>query len=678
MFLRAVRRSLIVLLLVVPTLAFADRHVAIGPAPAWAERLAIDTNVTIPAHDIRGGIYAILTDHQATANSTDYYRSVRKVLTPSAVQNASEISFDFDPSYEQLIVHDIAVIRGSETRHELDPASIRVIEKEDEAHERIYDGMLTAIIFLKDVRPGDVLDYSWSVVGANPLLGNQYADTYDISSDVPARLIRHKLTWPASRTLRFRSTVRGLEPKIAREDGGTTLVYTWERRDVAPSEVEDNLPDWFDPYDHIELSEFASWSDIAKWADALFQLDDESRDAIRALAAKIRSENPTRDAQITAAIRFVQDDIRYLGIEMGRNSHEPHQPGEVLDQRWGDCKDKSCLLASLLRELGVEAYPAMVNTKTRRSLDNELPSPFNFDHVIDEVVENGKVRWIDPTLADQGGTLDTIETPNDERALVIRPDTTSLAKIVTNQKGGTTIERTFTAASWDAPTSLVVRATYSGADADTMRANLASTSIADLAKERVNRLAADLPKIKSNGPLTVSDDRARNIVVITARYTVRDLWKDGQWSYTARAIEHHIARPETSLRTMPLSVDYPLNVTETTTFHLPSAVSVDATDSVVDDPAFHFESHVTRAGRTLTLRHVLRATNDSVSAAAIPDHLTKLNAITDQLGAKLSRQERGVSLASIASGSSEFAAVLAVVITAVVLLSKRRKMEIKN
>jgi len=671
-----VRRLIAFLLFIAPLAAYADRNVAIGPTPSWVERLPIDTNVAIPARDIRGGIYAILTDHQAKAASADYFRSVRKVLTPSAVQNASEISFDFDPSYEQLIVHDVSIIRGGETRHALDPAAIRVIEKEDDAHDRIYDGLLTAIIFLRDVRPGDVLDYSWSLVGANPLLGEKYADTLDVSSDVPARLIRHKLIWPASRKLRYRSTVRGLEPSVAAEGGGATLAYTWERRDVAASDVEDDLPDWFDPYDHVELTEFSSWADVAKWADALFQLDDESRDAVRALAARIRSENASRDAQITAAIRFVQDDIRYLGIEMGRNSHEPHQPGEVLDQRWGDCKDKSFLLASLLRELGVEAYPAMVNTKMRHSLDDELPSPFNFDHVIDEVIDNGKVRWIDPTLAEQGGTLDTIETPNDERALVINAGTTSLAKIVTNQKGGTSIERTFTSATWDGPTTLVVRSTYSGGDADAMRSDLASQSIADVAKERVNRLAADVPKIKSEGPLAVSDDRAKNVIAVTARYTIRDLWKSGEWSYTARAIEHYLARPETSLRSMPLSIEYPLNVTETTTFHLPSPLSVDAEDSAVDDAAFHFESHVTRDGNAITLRHVLRATRDSVSAAGVPEHLTKLNAISDQLGAKLSRKSPTASLASVVGGPAQILVAFAVAIVFGFLLLKRRKTEI--
>src|SRR5262249_34189913 len=154
--------------------------------------------------------------------------------------------------------------------------------------------------------------------------------------------------------------------------------------------------------------------EVAKWSDDLFKPDAASLADVEALAAKIRGEHAGRDAQIAAAIRFVQDDVRYLGIEMGRGSHEPRQPHATLVQRYGDCKDKAFLLALLLGRLGVEARPALVNSKLRHRLDEFLPSPFLFDHVITQVVDGKQTYWIDPTIAAQGGTLQTIDTPNDE------------------------------------------------------------------------------------------------------------------------------------------------------------------------------------------------------------------------------------------------------------------------
>src|SRR6185369_5969302 len=204
----------------------------------------------------------------------------------------------------------------------------------------------------------------------------------------------------------------------------------------------------------VQVSEFGSWAEVAQWSVRMFRMEERSRAAVHNVARTILATHP-KDP-ITAAIRFVQDDIRYLGIEMGRNSHEPHQPADVLTQRWGDCKDKSFLLASLLRELGLEAYPALVNTKLRHELDAQLPSPFLFDHVITQVVANGKTYWVDGTLSDQGGTLETMDTPNDERALVVRAETKTLTTIATEEKGATLIEQTYAARDYSSPVILDV------------------------------------------------------------------------------------------------------------------------------------------------------------------------------------------------------------------------------
>src|SRR5258708_22662911 len=122
-------------------------------------------------------------------------------------------------------------------------------------------------------------------------------------------------------------------------------------------------------------------------------------------------------------------------MERARTPRDPPGPAVTLAQRYGDCKDKTFLLCLLLHELGVEAQPAMVNTRLRHRLDDSLPSPFVFDHVIAEVMADGQPHWIDGTISGQGGHLAGIETPNDERALVIASTTTALAHIATHDKG---------------------------------------------------------------------------------------------------------------------------------------------------------------------------------------------------------------------------------------------------
>ncbi|HEY4640660.1 MAG TPA: DUF3857 and transglutaminase domain-containing protein, partial [Thermoanaerobaculia bacterium] len=612
-------KRLLLLLLFASALHAAE--VVKGPAPMWVRPVVVDAPHT-PKNDIRYGIYTLLDDHQLNVTDTvvEYRRRVEKVLTSGGVQNASELSIDFDPSYESVVIHSIVLLRGGKTIDELPGASVRVIDKEEETQDRIYDGTRSALVILSDVRPGDIIDYAYSREGANPILGGKYADEFDLTSSTPAHLIRHRLI--TSRPMRF-----SVQPTREGND------YVWEKRDVPPIDVEDDVPDWFDPYTHVQVTDFASWAEVGQWSVRMFRMEERSRNAVHGLAMRIKSEHP-KDT-ITAAIRFVQDDIRYLGIEMGRNSHEPHQPADVLTQRWGDCKDKSFLLAALLRELGLEAYPALVNTKLRHELDSQLPSPLLFDHVITQVLVHGKAYWIDGTLSDQGGTLETIDTPNDERALVVRPETKALTTIGTNDKSSTVIEQTYAAKDYTSPVSLDVVTTYRGGDADLFRASLVTDSISDIARDRLNRHAADHPKIEAVALPQITDDRDRNVITMRERYRIRELWKNGQWSYAPHAIDAHLKMPERRIRTMPLAFDYPLDLTQRMIFRLPDPLDIDGGHDEITTSAFAYESDVKSSGNTVTATYHLRALRDGVPAVAVPDHLMKINDVSDSLGLKI-------------------------------------------
>lgn len=659
-----------VTLLALPLLA---REVDVRPAPSWVETIDVDTTLAAPKQNMRWGLYDLLFDHQIHAGDgteTQYYRTVRSVLSSSGVQNASELELDFDPSFQRLVLHHAWIIRGAYRIDALEPDEIRVIEKEDESDNRIYDGERTALIFLRDVRPGDVIDYAWSLEGANPILGGRFTDELDLSSGVPTRRLRHRLVWPANRPLQW----RGGEPVILADD--TTKALVWERRNVQALNVEDELPSWYEAWDSVQVTDYTSWSEVAQWANAMFVLDERSRTAVKDLAATLSSQYGTRETRTTAAIRFVQDDIRYLGIEMGRNSHEPHQPWETLESRWGDCKDKTLLLVALLRELGVEAHPAFVNTRLQQRLADKLPSPFLFDHVIAQVVDGGQTYWVDGTISDQGGTLATIETPNDSLALVVSDASRELTRVVTNDKGGVFVDQTYTTTDYRQPTQLTVRTTYKGADADAVRSELASISLEDYAHARINDLALDQPKIEAVGLPLVADDRMRNVVVVTAQYRVPELWKDGHWSWYPRVIGAQLTRPDTMIRSMPLAFTHPLNVQQTATFNFPEAMAVEKSSSVTETPAFRYDYTIDSNGKTVTIRQTLRSHADHVPVKDVPDHLTNISSIWSEMGFRLSPEGATAPAAEAETPIGNWAAGLIVVATFVgvcwMLATRRR------
>ncbi len=81
----------------------------------------------------------------------------------------------------------------------------------------------------------------------------------------------------------------------------------------------------------------------------------------------------TQGEKIAAVLNFVQEEVRYLGFESGLGSYKPFAPNQVFEQRYGDCKDKSLLMVTMLRKMGIEAYPVLVNTALKHNINAVLP-----------------------------------------------------------------------------------------------------------------------------------------------------------------------------------------------------------------------------------------------------------------------------------------------------------------
>jgi hypothetical protein len=137
--------------------------------------------------------------------------------------------------------------------------------------------------------------------------------------------------------------------------------------------------------------------------------------------AEIRAAGGTKEEQALRALQYVQERIRYASIAIGRGSYEPTAPQTVLDRLFGDCKDKSLLLAAMLTELGVQSNVALVNTGRGRALDGMLPTPYAFDHAIVRARIGESVYWLDPTHVTQYAPLATTRPADFERALSPAP-----------------------------------------------------------------------------------------------------------------------------------------------------------------------------------------------------------------------------------------------------------------
>ena len=190
------------------------------------------------------------------------------------------------------------------------------------------------------------------------------------------------------------------------------------------------------PYLRFAWGPETSWDDVGRWYRELLAPlpagGEASRDLAESLVADVASEGDDPRDQLGALVAYLREKIRYVAVEVGIGGYQPSPPGEVLDRKWGDCKDKSLLLIDLLRQRGLEAYPALIRLDPGQQVDEQFPAPSEFNHLIVAVPTDvvsprgddpvaGDYLFIDPTQT-RGGVTWLHPGVQDQNALVVTAD----------------------------------------------------------------------------------------------------------------------------------------------------------------------------------------------------------------------------------------------------------------
>src|SRR4051812_19154438 len=107
------RSLLLPVLLCVCCFSLAHPNVRVTAGPAWLYKNAVLSGKAPAANTIGNGYYLELADQQVNLlNNTVYTHIIRHIVNTSGVQNASEVSVTFSPSFQQALFHKVAIIRN--------------------------------------------------------------------------------------------------------------------------------------------------------------------------------------------------------------------------------------------------------------------------------------------------------------------------------------------------------------------------------------------------------------------------------------------------------------------------------------------------------------------------------------------------------------------------------------
>ena len=174
---------------------------------------------------------------------------------------------------------------------------------------------------------------------------------------------------------------------------------------------------------NISISSIESWEELVEWYATLIQDQDYITPEIKETTKALLKGAWTRKEKIKRLYEYVTANINYVGIELGIWAIKPHPAPLILKEKYGDCKDKTTLLSTMLASTGIRSYPVLISAGASRSVVREIPSLAYFNHMILAVEENdgADLIWLDSTV--ETCAFGDFPASNQDRwALILNPD----------------------------------------------------------------------------------------------------------------------------------------------------------------------------------------------------------------------------------------------------------------
>lgn len=359
----------------------------------------------------------------AEGRTTHTVYVVYKILTQKGADAWDSTAIPWEPWHQERPTIKVRVIAPDASVHMLDPNQITEGPAHDGDYKTYGDGKLLRAPF-PAIAAGVVVEEEFVTRETIPFFtSGRVGRIFFGREGAPVTHSFAELDAPASLPLRA-STVNlsGLKPQRTEKHGRVTLTFEEGHTDALDPAPPD-LPSDYTRYGVIAFSTGSSWQDVASQYSKIID-QHAGPDAVQSIVNQLIAGKKTNAEKEEAILNYLDQNIRYTGIEFDEAAIIPHDPAVTLANQYGDCKDKSTLLVAMLRAAGIPAYVALLNAGSQLDVPPNLPGMGLFDHAI-VYIPGPPALWIDAT--DPYARLGQLPAPDQHRlALIARPETTAL------------------------------------------------------------------------------------------------------------------------------------------------------------------------------------------------------------------------------------------------------------
>ena len=333
---------------------------------------------------------------EADGRGSRSYRQVIQILSQDGAEAWGEQSFSYSSGSERLTVNWIRVLKPTGEIISGQPAHEQESFAPVAFDAPVYSDQKVRRVTLSGVAPGTLVDWSYTVERVKPLVPGDFYSGWSVTTGLLTRRSRLLVDVPASVTPRIQE--QNVRFKRLEVPARGRRVYTWATKDVQEIEGEPFAASPNTLSVRIDVAAPVSWADLARWYAGLSAGRYALTPGLETQLAEHVKSARTLDDSLRAVHRWVSQDFRYVSLSLGIGGYLPRLPAQVLETRYGDCKDKATLFIALARRMGLAAYPVLLSSSG--GADSTLPTMQQFDHMIaavDRPEKNGGRIYLDLT-----------------------------------------------------------------------------------------------------------------------------------------------------------------------------------------------------------------------------------------------------------------------------------------
>ena len=235
----------------------------------------------------------------------------------------------------------------------------QVIKPDGSKIEAMTSGRRVAFVGLEK---GDYIElkYAYNFYQSG-MLSRDFWTSFAFDGTAPVFKTRLCLAFPGNSllTTRFYGPKKDQILKHTKTFWSGFQLITYEAENLPAIDIHSYAPDMRDVATWIDISTISDWKKIRDWYADLSQGQFEVTPAIEAKAAQLTEGLTTPKERLEVIREFVTEKIKYEDLNFQYSAFIPQRAEDVLEDGFGDCKDKCSLLIALFKAVGIESVIAL-------------------------------------------------------------------------------------------------------------------------------------------------------------------------------------------------------------------------------------------------------------------------------------------------------------------------------